>query len=98
MSRKTDDEFMAQEVDWSKARRATPAETKKNRKAIEAKLGVKRGPRGRPRKPPGEKLQSLTLRLDPRVISWARREAKRQHVGYQTILNQTLLRIASNVE
>lgn len=95
MSRKTDEEFMAEEVDWSKARRVTPAETERYRKAIEAKLGVKRRPRGRPRKPPGEKLQSLTLRLDPRVIAWAKREAKRQHVGYQTILNQTLLSIAS---
>ncbi len=90
----TDEEFMAQKVDWSKARRAKPAETKIYRKAIEAKLGVKR--RGRPTKPAGQKLQSLTLRLDPRVIAWAKRQAKRQHIGYQTLLNQTLLRIAQS--
>jgi uncharacterized protein (DUF4415 family) len=93
--RKTDDEFMAQEVDWSKARRAMPAETEAYRKAIEAKLGVKRKPRGRPRKPVSEKFKSLTIRLDPRVIAWAKREAKRKHIGYQTVLNQELLRLAS---
>jgi uncharacterized protein (DUF4415 family) len=95
MKKQNDEAFLMQEFDFSKARRATPKETEKYRKAIEAKLGVKRKPRGRPRKPAGEKFKSLTIRLDPRVIAWAKREAKRKHIGYQTVLNQELLRLAS---
>jgi predicted DNA binding CopG/RHH family protein len=31
------------------------------------------------------------IRLHPAVLQWAKREAKRRHVGYQTFLSEWLL-------
>jgi uncharacterized DUF497 family protein/uncharacterized protein (DUF4415 family) len=90
--RKTDEEFLMEDFDVAKARRFTPRELEENRKAIEAKLGVKRAKRGRPKKPPHEKYVLTRIRIDPRVLAWAKREAKKQHIGYQTVLNQHLVR------
>lgn len=90
--RKTDEAFLMEDFDVSKARRLTARELEENRKAIEAKLGVKRPPRGRPRKPADEKYVLTRIRIDPRVLAWAKKEAKKQHIGYQTVLNQHLVR------
>jgi hypothetical protein len=59
-------------------RRAAPDETEKYRRAIESPLGIARPRRG------GRKLH-------PRALAWARAEAKRRGIGYQTIINETLL-------
>ena len=60
------------------------------RKAIEAKLGVKRHVRGRP--PKGlDKYKSIQIRLHPKAIQWAMSEAKHLGIGYQTVINQVLL-------
>ena len=48
---------------------------------------------GRPRKPPDEKFVPVYIRLDPRIVKWAKREAKRRRLGYQTVLNEELLRL-----
>ena len=78
------------EFPFERARRVTPAETEAFRKAMEAKLGTKRPRRGRP--PKGdEKYQPVSIRLHPRVIAWAKREAKKRRLGYQTIINEALL-------
>ena len=83
-------------ADWKHARRITPAETEMFRKAIERKLGVHRRPRvGRPTKYPEGKLRSVTIRLHPRVIAWAKSEAKRLGIGYQAVINEALLRRAA---
>jgi len=82
--------------DFRKARRPTPEETEANRKALEAKLGRPRLRRvGRPTKFPGAKLRSITIRVHPRVIAWAKNEAKRLGIGYQAVINETLLRLAA---
>ena len=66
-------EDMDKEVDWSKARRVTPEEHARFKEALS------KPPRiiGRSRKPPGEKFVPVYIRLDPRVLAWAKREAKR---------------------
>jgi uncharacterized protein (DUF4415 family) len=79
-------------IDWSKARRITPHEVEMYRRAIEEKLGVPSPRRGRPVKSSGEKFVAISIRLDPRALDWARREAKRRGVGYQTVINETLLK------
>jgi uncharacterized protein (DUF4415 family) len=84
-----------QEFPFERARRATPEEIKMYRKAIEEKLGAKRPPRGRPPKKVSEKSCAVSIRLDPRVLKWARAEAKRRGLGYQTIINQALLRMVA---
>jgi len=79
------------EFPFETARRLTANEAEAARKAIEQKLGKKRPKRGRP--PKGvEKYQPVSIRLHPIVISWAKREAKRRGLGYQTVINEVLLK------
>jgi len=79
---------------WRRARRTTPAETEAFRKAIEGTTGKPRPPRGRPPKPEGERHRATSIRLHPRVLAWARREAARRGIGYQTVINEALLRMS----
>ena len=75
---------------FHRARHATNQELEMARKAIEAKLGVKRRARGRP--PKGlDKYKSIQIRLHPKAIQWAKSEAKHRGIGYQTVINQALL-------
>jgi uncharacterized protein (DUF4415 family) len=77
---------------FERARRITGEEVERFRKAVEAKTGKKRLPRrGRPPKAPTAKYRPIAIRLHPRVLAWAKREAKRRGVGYQTVINEALL-------
>jgi uncharacterized protein (DUF4415 family) len=79
---------------FEKARRITPEEVSSAKKAIESFSGKKRKLRGRPQK--GEnKFKPISIRLHPVVIEWAKKEAKRRGVGYQTVINEELLKIAA---
>lgn len=79
---------------FEKARKITDKEVRAHRKAIEEKLGVKRRSRGRP--PKGEaKFQPVSIRLHPKALEWAKKEAKRRGVGYQTVINAVLLKKAA---
>jgi len=79
------------EFPFETARRVSPAETAAARKAIEQKLGRKRPKRGRPLKG-SEKYTPVSIRLHPSVLAWAKREAKKRGLGYQTVINEVLLR------
>ena len=82
------------EFPFESARRVTAAETAAARKAIQAKLGSKRPRRGRP--PKGtEKYQPVSIRLHPSVLAWAKREAKKRRLGYQTVINEVLLKASA---
>lgn len=75
-------------------RQVTPEETEMFRKAIETKLGVKRPSRGRPPKEK-DKYTPIAIRLHPKIIKWAKQEAKRRGIGYQTVINEVLLKVAA---
>ena len=79
------------EFPFEEARRVTKRELAAARKAIAAKTGTPRPLRGRPSKSESEKYQATSIRLHPRVIAWAHREARKRGVGYQTIINEVLL-------
>jgi len=82
----------AKSFPFERARRITPDEVKRYRKAIETKLGKKRAPRrGRPPKAASAKYLPVAIRLHPLVVAWAKREAKKRGVGYQTVINDVLL-------
>jgi uncharacterized protein (DUF4415 family) len=81
----------SKEFPFEEARRVTKRELAAARKAIEAKTGVPRPPRGRPSKSDAEKYQPTSIRLHPKVLAWARREARKRGVGYQTVINEVLL-------
>lgn len=82
------------EFPFSKARRITEREVQSARKAIEEKTGMKRPSRGRP--PKGDaKYEPVSIRLHPKVLEWAKREAQKRKVGYQTVINEVLLELVA---
>ena len=87
--RLSDEEFLAKEFDFSKAKRVTPQEHARFKEALSKPAKII----GRPRNPPDEKFVPVYIRLDPRIVKWAKREAKRRRLGYQTVLNEELLRL-----
>jgi uncharacterized protein (DUF4415 family) len=80
------------EFPFESARRITLEEVQSAKKAIEKKLGVKRSNRGRPSKDAEVKYHPVSIRLHPKILEWAKREAKRRGVGYQTVINEVLLK------
>ncbi len=83
------------EFDFKRSRRVTPREVRMAHKAIENKLGVKRPVRGRPPKG-ADKYNPIQIRIHPQALQWAKSEAERRHIGYQTVINETLLYVASH--
>ena len=81
------------EFDFSKARRVTQQETLAFKKAIERTLNVKRPARGRPPKGPA-KYRDVHIRIHPVALAWAHAQAKHRGIGYQTFINEVLLRRA----
>ena len=80
--------------DFSRARRVTLAEHRMFRNAFENTFGIKPPDRGRP--PKGKlKYQGIYIRIHPKAIQWARAQAKKSGKGYQTVINETLLRHAA---
>jgi uncharacterized protein (DUF4415 family) len=79
---------------FERARRITPREVEAARRAIEMTAGKPRRPRGRPAKPASERYRPVFIRLHPKVLGWAKRAAIRRGVGYQTVINETLLKNA----
>jgi len=77
---------------FEKARRISSKEVSEARKAIAKETGKKRRSRGRPPKPSKDKYQAIFIRLHPVVVQWAKKEAKRRKVGYQTVINEVLLK------
>ena len=84
------------EFPFKKARRVKPEETEAFRKAIEKAQGNKRPKRaGRPPKTEEDKYKPVSIRLHPKVLAWAKREAKKRHIAYQTLINEILLKKAA---
>ena len=83
------------EFPFDQARTVSEKEVEAARKAIEAKLGTRRAPRrGRPKKGL-EKFEPISIRLHPKILAWAKKEAKKQKIGYQTVINQVLLEMVA---
>ena len=83
------------QFDFSKAKRVTEKETEKFRKAVSEKIGIARPKRGRPPKAAESKFEPISIRLHPKALAWAKKEAKRRGVGYQTVINEVLLDLAA---
>ena len=50
---------------------------------------------GRPPKRSHEKYREVHIRLHPEALAWAKAEAKKRGLGYQTVINETLLHRAA---
>ena len=81
--------------DFKRASRATPSERKKFRQAYINTFGKEPPSRGRPAKALHHKYRDIHLKLHPKALEWARSEAKRRGIGYQTLINEILLRHAA---
>ena len=68
---------------------SSDAELKSYKKAIEKKLGVKLGP---PFKSADEKYIPTYIKLNPKIIKWAKKVALKKGIGYQTVINNELLK------
>ncbi len=79
------------EFPFARARRVTHQETEKFTEAIEEQFGAKIRKRGRPAKEKAEKYEPISIKLHPKVIAWAKEEAKKRGIGYQTFINEVLL-------
>ena len=81
----------AKDFPFESARRVSAKETAAARRALERRLGKKRPPRrGRPPKG-NDKYLPVSIRLNPKVVAWAKKEAQRRGIGYQTVINEVLL-------
>ena len=79
------------EFPFDRARKAAPAEVRMFRKAYENTFGEKPPKRGRP--PKGSaKYRDIHIKLHPKALDWARAQAKQRGIGYQTVINEALLR------
>lgn len=79
---------------FHKAKQSDADEIEAFRQAIEKVTGKPRARRGRPPKAVGEKHEMISIRLHPKVLKWAKAEAKKRGVGYQTIIQEVLLKKA----
>jgi uncharacterized protein (DUF4415 family) len=79
---------------FDRARRISAKEVSVAKKAIEQKTGRARSERGRPVKSIEEKCVPTSIRLHPKVLEWAKREAKKRGCGYQTVISEFLLKKA----
>lgn len=78
------------EFPFERARRVTPEESQAFRAAIAEQFGINLKKRGRPTKEE-EKYEPISIRLHPKVLAWAREEARKRGIGYQTVINEILL-------
>jgi predicted DNA binding CopG/RHH family protein len=76
-------------------RRVTPEEHELFRQMYENTMRLPPALRGRPAKDVEEKYKPISIRLHPSVLEWAKREAKKRGVGYQTIINEVLMKAAA---
>ncbi|MEH2123905.1 BrnA antitoxin family protein [Nostoc sp.] len=79
------------EFPFERARRVTPEENQIFRDTIADQFGIIPRKRGRPAKGEEEKYEPVSIRFHPKIIAWAKEEAEKRGVGYQTVINEALL-------
>ena len=79
------------EFPFSRARRVSDEENQKFRQALSEQFDLKLRKRGRPAKEQEEKYEPISIRLHPKAIAWAKEEAEKRGLGYQTVINEVLL-------
>ena len=84
------------EFSFAAARRITPEEVAAAKQAAKEQFGIEPGKqRGRPPKPGDQKYEAVSIRLNPQVLLWAKAEGDRLGVGYQTVINEALLKLST---
>jgi uncharacterized protein (DUF4415 family) len=86
--------FETVDFPFAGARRIRPEEVAAAKIAVKAQFGIEPGKRGRPPKPGELKYEAVSIRLNPQVLQWAKAEGEKRGVGYQTVINEELLKIS----
>ncbi|MBK8575437.1 MAG: AT hook motif protein [Elusimicrobia bacterium] len=81
--------------DFKHGRRLTSQESATFRKAYRNTFHEEPPHFGRPFKYMDSKLVPVSIRLHPIILTWAREQAHKKHIGYQSFLNRLLLRLAA---
>src|SRR5579871_3441200 len=77
---------------FDRARKIAKEEVQRYRHAYKNTFAEEPPPRlGRPPKASHHKYCDIHLKLHPKALKWARVEAKRRGIGYQTLINEILL-------
>jgi hypothetical protein len=83
------------EFPFDRARKISVSERRFYRKAYENTFGEKPPRRGRPPKGSAERYRDIHIKIHPRALAWTRACAKKQGIGYQTVINEILLQHAA---
>jgi uncharacterized protein (DUF4415 family) len=92
------DSFESVDFPFGAARHITGEEVAAAQQAVKAQFGIKGSKRGRPLKSEDQKYEAVSIRLHPQVLVWAKVEGDRQGVGYQTVINEALLKLSTTQE
>jgi uncharacterized protein (DUF4415 family) len=79
------------EFPFDRARQVTPEENQKFREAISEQFGINL--RNRPIRSEDENYEPISIRLHLKVLNWAKEEAQKRGIGYQTVINEVLLEL-----
>jgi uncharacterized protein (DUF4415 family) len=88
------DNFEELDFPFAAARRITSEEVAAAKVAVKEQFGIEPGRRGRPPKPGEMKYEAVSIRLNPQVLVWAKAEGAKRGVGYQTVINEELLKLS----
>jgi predicted DNA binding CopG/RHH family protein len=80
------------EFPFANARRISESEVIAAEQAITQQFGINVTQRKTLIKNEIENYQSISIELHPKIISWAKAEAKKKGVEYQVIINEVLLK------
>lgn len=75
-------------------RRITPEEVSAARDAVREQFDIELPKRDRSSKDKDDRYELISIQLHLQVIEWAKKQAEKQGVEYQTIINDALLKIA----
>jgi predicted DNA binding CopG/RHH family protein len=79
------------EFPFANARRISESEVIAAEQAIKQQFGINLTQRKTSIKNETENYQSISIQLHPKIITWAKAEAEKKGVEYQTIINEVLL-------
>lgn len=75
---------------FERARRVTPEENLHFREALQEQFGIKLRERKSLENNQNED-ELITLKLDPKVLTWVKKEAKKRDISNQMFINEILL-------
>jgi predicted DNA binding CopG/RHH family protein len=81
------------EFPFAKARRITPEEVNRAKIAIQKQFGDEYIARSK-----DDDYELISLKINPKIITWAKKEAEKQGINYQVFINNELLKLCSSCD